>query len=168
MCVYIYIYIYKSKLGAPDSDDGLHEHKRLNLDLQARTQYFLIFHLHKHVFILLAQKPSLTCPTCFIKDWLLLHSCVSCKCPPLKGQACRVGHMLPELAQRASLRPSDKSRVTLRGARAQRRAGRGFHFSHSFTQKGSALSYKPGFWEVRQPDCTLWLGQWYILRAHKN
>ena len=127
-----------------------------------------IFHLHKHVFILLAQKPSLTCPTCFIKDWLLLHSCVSCKCPPLKGQACRVGHMLPELAQRASLRPSDKSRVTLRGARAQRRAGRGFHFSHSFTQKGSALSYKPGFWEVRQPDCTLWLGQWYILRAHKN
>ena len=129
---------------------------------------YLSFISTKHVFILFAQKPSLTCPACFLKDWPLLHSCVSCKRPPLKGQACRAGHMLPKLAHRASLRPSDKSRVTARGARAQRRAGRGVHFGHSFTRKDSALSYKPGFWEVRQSDCTLWLGQWYVLRAHKN
>ena len=111
---------------------------------------YLSFISTKHVFILLAQKPSLTCPARFMKDWLLLHSCVSCKRPPLKGQACTAGRMLPKLAHRASLRPSDKSRVSPRGARAHRRAGRGFHFGHSFTRKDAALSYKPGFWEVRQ------------------
>ena len=46
--MYIYIYIYISvNLVLLNSDDGLHEHERLDLGLQARTQYFLIFHLHK-------------------------------------------------------------------------------------------------------------------------
>ena len=59
-----YIYIYIGKLGAPNSDDGLHEHKRLDLDLQARTQYLLIFHLHKACVYSSCTKaqPNVPCP----------------------------------------------------------------------------------------------------------
>lgn len=90
------------------------------------------------------------------RNYSSLDSCVPYKHPPEKEEAGRAVHTWRWPVACSPIQ--ETSSYTLE-CRVQGRAGMGFHFPHSCTRKGSALSHQPGFGEVRQPDCPLQLGK---------